>query len=151
MTFGREDAVDAATLAQCRDAVAAATADVKGRDGPFDPVTLAYQAMLGFYQTHIHDFGWSKQQLVNFANSIVAGMGATEPPALDAGVARKLGLLGLGIKLMHPDHHHHSDGRGYARRDEGRDRLRGDESEQRRPSTREPRERPFSTAPIRIR
>jgi hypothetical protein len=90
-------------------------------------VTQAYQGMLGFYQTHMYDFGWSKDGLVRFANDIIMSIGAKQPPAIDRGIASKLGLLGTEINISKASSYSQRDGydRGAGRGDYGAPRSFG--------------------------
>jgi len=62
---------------------------------PGSSTTAAYQAWLGFYNSHLKRLNWSKEQLVANANSWYANVcGRAEPPALQAKTVGKMGLRG---------------------------------------------------------
>eukprot|EP00168_Porphyra_purpurea_P008742 TRINITY_DN2117_c0_g1_i1.p1 TRINITY_DN2117_c0_g1~~TRINITY_DN2117_c0_g1_i1.p1 ORF type:complete len:269 (-),score=86.75 TRINITY_DN2117_c0_g1_i1:136-894(-) len=62
---------------------------------PGSSTTAAYQAWLGFYNSHLKRLNWSKEQLVANANNWYANVcGRAEPPALQAKTVGKMGLRG---------------------------------------------------------
>ena len=95
-----EPAIDGAVLEACRrevDAAAAQCQPVREQDSKAGQLL---QSMLGFYQQQMAALGWSKTALVEFGKAALRGMGVPQVPAIDAGVARKLGLVGYGLELQ---------------------------------------------------
>lgn len=61
----------------------------------YKSATQAYQAWLGFYNSHLRKLGWSKPQLVEWANAQAFYLGLVSgPPALQARTVGKMGLKG---------------------------------------------------------
>eukprot|EP00937_MAST-01D_sp_MAST-1D-sp2_P005261 g5261.t1 len=62
---------------------------------------MAYQAWLGFYNSHLRSLGWSQRELVERANSWACDCcGLAEPPSLQAKTVGKMGLKGVpGLRV----------------------------------------------------
>jgi ATP-dependent RNA helicase MSS116 len=66
------------------------------RKVPQDTYGSAYQAWLGFYNSHLRKLGWSQETLVEYANYFIKECcGLTEVPALQAKTIGKMGLKGV--------------------------------------------------------
>lgn len=63
--------------------------------------TFAYQAWLGFYNSHLRGIGWTKETLVQMANAwITSVVGEPQPPELPLKTVRKMGLANVpGIRV----------------------------------------------------
>eukprot|EP00966_Prymnesium_polylepis_P015337 354610-Prymnesium_polylepis.1 len=62
---------------------------------PAVTLSCAYQAFLGFYNSHLKRLSWSKEELVLRANSFAVDVMKLEaPPALQAQTVGKMGLKG---------------------------------------------------------
>jgi ATP-dependent RNA helicase MSS116, mitochondrial len=79
----------------------AATAAAGCKMLPAQTKTTAYQAWMGFYNTHLRALRWDKTDLVAMANHwITAVVGDAEPPELQARTVGKMGLRDVpGIRV----------------------------------------------------
>ena len=149
MDMQPEPAIDAAVLEQCRQDVDASAARYMPADALDGPAAQLLQAMLGFYQQQMAALGWGKTALVSFAKGMLRGMGVPHVPAIDAGVARKLGLVGYGLEVLPETRErpsfHHSEARHSSRdqRDQ-RDGRRDGRSDTRRDERRSPFQAPIT-------
>merc|ERR1719235_1919586 len=63
---------------------------------PEDTYSVAYQAWLGFYNSHLRKLGWSPENLVEYENyCFVDVCGLKEVPPLQAKTVGKMGLKGV--------------------------------------------------------
>ncbi|XXQ34727.1 ATP-dependent RNA helicase [Plasmodiophora brassicae] len=53
----------------------------------------AYQAFLGFYNSHLKPLNWTKDRLVEMSNEFASLIGLERPPALPKQLAKKMGLM----------------------------------------------------------
>lgn len=86
---------------------AAATKRVSGVLAALDErvCSLAYQSWLGFNNSHLKKFGWSKERLVSEANDWVNQVcGLQQPPLVSARAAAMMGLKGVpGLRIEGKD------------------------------------------------
>ena len=82
-------------------------------------ISTAYQAWLGFYNSHLRKLRWSQTDLVSMANHWVMDcVGAEEPPSLMAKTVSQMGLKGVpGLRVEGrngvPTRDHGHGGRGF--------------------------------------
>jgi ATP-dependent RNA helicase MSS116, mitochondrial len=89
-----------AVLLRCTEDANRAIALAMSHEDTRRDASQAYQAWLGFYNSHTKDCKWDKPTLVHMANQFATTMGFDEPPGLLAKTVGKMGLKGVpGLRI----------------------------------------------------
>ena len=84
-----------------------------GEDSERDGATMAWQAWLGFYNSHCSKLKLSKEELVAKSAEYAATIGLPQIPALQKKTIGKMGLQGVpGLRIEAPSKSNAAPGRG---------------------------------------